>query len=169
MPVIGKYLPTPSGFGTHTFLMMVGVYLAARLCRIYRIDERIGIKTLVAIIAISGALCAVGFSHYDSPVSFVFMASMFFVFKRMQFGVVGRLAVLLSPSMLSVYLIHWSLLGIFILNQMEAGGGEFGRALLTAATLFCMSIILDVPRRLLFTLVASLSQIQSKYTLKRAA
>lgn len=128
MPVVGRYLPHPSGFGTHTFLMMIGVYLAARLFRIFNIENRLlGLKLWVPLLA-SGALCAVGLSHYDSPVAFVFMATLFVVFKRKNFARVGNVAALLGPSMFSVYLLHWSPLGLQFLSRFEAehlhlGGG----------------------------------------------
>lgn len=155
MPVVGKFLPKPVGFGTHTFLMMIGVYVAARLFRQYNVERwLVGWKLWVSLV-VGGSLCVVGFSHYDSPVSFVFMACLFVAFKRMEFGRFGPFASLIAPSMFSVYLLHWSPLGLRFLRWAEdygiallGGGGELVIALVTAAFLFVISVVLDTPRRL---------------------
>lgn len=148
MPDIGRLLPKPVGFGSHTFFMMMGVYLAARLFRIYGVEDRIRGLRLSVLLLLGGFLCAVGFSHYDSPISFVFVASLFCLFKRLRLPpFVSNLVLLVAPSMLSVYLLHWSPLGVHILRSMESKGGGYGVALLTAVTLFALAILLDIPRR----------------------
>jgi len=162
MPVVGRFLPSPTGFGTHTFLMMIGVYLAARLFRLHDIEKwLIGWKLWVPLV-VSGALCAAGLSHYDSPVSFVFMACLFVAFKRLDFGRLGVGASWIAPSMFSVYLLHWSPLGVKFLhcaeNCMLSTFGErfsFMVALATAMMLFIGSVILDIPRRLVWRFCAN--------------
>lgn len=134
--------------------MMMGVYLAARLFRIYGMETKITGWILPGLLLPSGALCAAGFSHYDSPISFVFVASLFCLFKRLRLpSFVSKMVVLMAPGMLSVYLLHWSPLGVHILRTMEASGVGFGIAFLTAGSLFVLAILLDIPRRSLFRIM----------------
>lgn len=165
MPFFGKYLPRPAGFGTHTFLMMIGVYLAARLFKLYDIESKLVGWKLWTLLALGGVLCSAGLSHYDSPISFVFMSCLFVAFKRISFGWIGKVAALLAPSMFSVYLLHWSPLGLKFLSMAETYGIErmgqamgFFIALITAVLLYTASLILDIPRRILWILNIAVSQ-----------
>ena len=152
MPFIGEFLPRPVGFGTHTFLMMMGVYLAARLFKIFNVENMLKGWHLCFLVSVSGLLCAAGLGHYDSPASFVFVASFFCVFRKIAIpSIVAKIVLAISPSMLCVYLLHWSPLGLHILRKLESSGGGFVTALLTAIILYTLSLALDVPRRVVFS------------------
>lgn len=165
MPVVGKWFPRPVGFGTHTFLMMIGVYLAARLFRHYDLERLLVGWKLGAVVLFGGLLCAAGLSHYDSPVSFVFMAASFVGLKRLSMGWIGRVAVVLAPSIFSVYLLHWSPLGLKFLVWAESRGLQildgkwsFVIAVSVAIVLFVGGAVFDLPRRVLWQLVRTHNQ-----------
>ena len=153
IPVLKTVVPSVDGFSPFGVLTFFAVYLVARVSRMY--EERIKTWWLVVAAAVSGAMCWIGFYHYNSPFALVFAGSMFYLFKgkgnreeacrgglddrveRVEtcsggdresdcVGWFSRIVLAISPSMFSVYLLHTNAYGFEILRKVEDHLGSSG-------------------------------------------
>lgn len=156
IPILKIYLPHVGGFGGFGVLTFTGIYLAARLCRLFELNRLLKTRTLFVVMVLSGAVCWAGFMHYHSPFALVFAGSLFLLFERlpMRESPFGRTILWLSPSMLSVYIVHVSNMGMTWLRHAEdalLSAQEHNYYLVcfgVAAVLFLGSLLLDLPRRM---------------------
>lgn len=152
-------LPHVHGMESHSWVTLVGVYVTARLCRIYEVDSLLSRKTCVVGIMVCAAVA--GF-HYGilSGYNCIFVLAMtifiFCLFKKLKVesSFVARLCGFVVPSLFAVYLLHQSPFGRMVVAQV---GGLRGKiqlpnaicGLAFAALVFLCSFIADMPRRLL--------------------
>ena len=145
-------LPCVSGFGSYTFLMMIGVYVVARLCRILEVERSLRLWTVGLIFVASGVLVSVGGGHYASPFATIFAGSLFFLFKRLEGWLtkVGRIWTWCAPSMFAVYLLHAEKEGMEFIKACEQFFVDsWGLSvpvffLLTAGLMFAGGIAIDM-------------------------
>ena len=103
------YIPSSSGLSAGSALTFMAIYSVARLCREYRLYEKLSINlaicssvVLAVILSFSrGYLC-----HVNNPVCLALAASLFIIFKKLKIPfAANRVITFLSPFMLSVYCI----------------------------------------------------------------
>jgi surface polysaccharide O-acyltransferase-like enzyme len=105
--IAANVMPLPKEFGSYTCLMMIAVYLLARLIR--RAEGRIYIPAWVCFLTFTLCviLCSIGASNYASPFAIGAAGCIFMAFKHWHWpSWVKSLARFLSPSMFSVFLLH---------------------------------------------------------------
>lgn len=133
----GFPFPTATGFDSHSWLTLLGVYVVARLFRVCKVESRVPNGAIVAVVVLLPFLMGLrmaALGTYNSPLALLMASSMFLIFKR--FGarisasrVLGRVLPCLTPSLFSVYLIHNSRAGKIVIEKM-LGGGVCSRVLL---------------------------------------
>lgn len=154
--VTSSYLPTVIGFGSHTPLTLVGVYVVARRFSRYGLAEKIPLK-----IAVPGAIgllifgCA-GFSRYNSAFAVVLSALLFVTFsKAVSLPVwASRMVLCLSPSVFSIYVLHNSVYNEYLTARLgEILYTKVGCALaciiFSAMATYLACLLVDCLRRLL--------------------
>ena len=159
-PVVGRYIPAPSGLTAYSFLTLLGVYVVARFVRRLH-DSDVRFREFVAngkmflpIIGICLVFAAVGLGDYNSPFALTLAGSVLLLIKNCRISKhLGSVCAWLGPSMFSVYLMHshgygWGYLRMIqdglIDKDVPIGIGYF----LTALTVFCACTVADLPRRL---------------------
>ena len=166
IPVLKTLVPSVNGFSPFGVLTFFAVYLVARVNRMY--EDKIETWWLVVAATVSGAMCWIGFYHYNSPSALVFAGSMFYLFKRLPlseprntqemkfwvFRVFRGFVVAVSPSMFSVYLLHANAYGLEMLRKVEnhlvaSGLNYYVMACVVAIGIFGMCVVLDSPRRMI--------------------
>lgn len=167
IPVLKTVVPSVDGFSPFGVLTFFAVYLVARVSRMY--EERIKTWWLVVAAAVSGAMCWIGFYHYNSPFALVFAGSMFYLVKRAETcrwrenwpcrTCRGSWLLAISPSMFSVYLLHTNAYGFEMLRKVEdflisAGWNYYAMAFIVAIGIFGLCVLLDMPRRAIGWMVA---------------
>lgn len=158
IPGFNHYLPKVNGFGAFSLLTFMGIYVVGRLYRIYSVEKQI--SSLVYIIAFPICLLMVsaGFQHYCSPFNIGIVIALFSLFKRLpeSWDGAGRIFRTLGPSMLSVYLLHDSSIGLAFLRRWEKAYicvyGYYPVVLSIVIVFFVCSVLLDSPRRMIFSL-----------------
>lgn len=113
-------IPMPSGFGSYTVLMMVVVYVLARLFR--RAEMFIHFKTwwVILFFSVCAFACAIGFGEYSSPFAMGLAIGGFVLFKRVRWpNWIGRFARWLGLSMFSVYILHAEKEGQWVISTLK--------------------------------------------------
>ena len=157
IPILKNFTPNVGGFGGFGVLTFVGIYLAARTCRYYELDQWVKTKWLWLSAALSGTACWFNFMHYHSPFALIFAGSMFLLFKRLPIKnkLLSSTILFLAPSMFSVYLLHNSTMGMAWMQSVEdkliatAAWNYYLVCFLVACGFFFGGLILDFPRRCL--------------------
>lgn len=156
MPRIRFFLTLgcPCQFGT-----ICVIYLLARVIRLTGIFERM--NNLYAgtgvLVSVALAMCSYKFSYYNSPIAFLFSASLFYFLQRVQVrnGCLVKMILWMAPSMFFVYLYHSHFdPGFQMIKSFESVLVKGGWAvpfvwLLTAAVIFAIGVGLDALRRML--------------------
>ena len=160
LPVVGSYVPAPSGLTAYSFLTLLGVYVVARFVRrLYDADVRIrecvaSGKMVLPIIGICLVFAAVGLGDYNSPFALTLAGSVLLLIKNCRISTrIGSVCAWLGPSMFSVYLMHSHGQGWGYLRMIQDGLIDKGVPIgigyfLTALTVFCVCTVADLPRRL---------------------
>lgn len=175
VPIVKDYTPSVVGFDPFGVLTFLGVYLVARLCRVTGVGERCRCRWLVCAAVLSGAMCWIGFKHYNSPFALIFAGSLFFLIKRIKLlssilhlitpltPPLKTLVLFISPSMFSVYLLHTNNVGFALRRaecwMMEQGWNYYAMAFVVAGAIYVGSVLLDMPRRLKGVLAVEIGRI----------
>lgn len=170
IPGLQRFIPRSSGLEPYSGLTIFAAYLIGRLYRQYDCDKRFGWKTVVPVLCVSLYFVATvwpfqnflgAFARYNSPFLAVAGVCLFWIFRKMP--VSGKLTPILSlitPSILSIYLIHCNDYGYRAFAFIEAhigNGNMYATCLVLAAIAFVGGLLLDLPRRLAVTLFKNLS------------
>lgn len=154
------YVPTVSGFGDCSGVILFCVYILIRLIRKlgwsdWLLPRR---KMLLAAAAVSGIFVFAGFRHNNSIFAFAFAFSILLLVVGSSWpSFVGRIVAYLAPSMLSVYLLHMPFWARF--TEWEAairgclGAPHSVCQFVLALLVFMGAVCLDVPRRLAVALL----------------
>lgn len=153
LPWLDTHLPKTNGLGAYGGMTLTAIYAAARICRKCRIDEWIRTRWLLLALPILCVLTGIGFGDYNSPFAFALAGVCFLMISRVTIpALMGKLVLVLSPSMFAVYLIHTNEIGLNAFKPLEEhliGGGSpvvvawVGSAL----AVFVCACLLDFPRR----------------------
>lgn len=154
-PVVGLIMPPAEGFQAYSGMTLLGVYMAARLCRRVDFESLLTLKRLVLLLCVSFLFTGMlRCGEYNSPFAVILAASFFAIFRKISVPTwIGRCLLILGPSMFSVYLMHSDSFGFHLIKQLAATATEtyhlpilvaYG---LTALCIFGGCVIADVPRR----------------------
>lgn len=165
MPKIYVLVPQTSGIGSFTGITLLGVYALARWCRVIDVERFLRVKRLVYSVPILFTLTILGagwFGHYSSPVCVLLSAAVFFLVKRLHVGDgIGKVLLLLSPSTLSMYLMHSNVSGFMFLDYLGTffpqGCPLVVTCLVVTVIVFLCTLGLDIPRRLFVRIVQRFS------------
>lgn len=161
LPIVCKYVPPTQGLTAYSFLTLLGVYIVARFLRgWYEHNSTFQLfvtkrKLIVAIVCVCLLCAAIGFNDYNSPFALAIAAGIFLLMLRMNIPKwFSRICAWLGPTMFSVYLMHshgyaWKYLTTVEEWFLNADIKLPFAYLLTALCVFCVCLVLDIPRRLL--------------------
>lgn len=156
VPGVREWIPYAHGFGSHSFLTMLGVYVAARLARMFELDKTVPTRFLWVLIGVLSVLAFLNLNKYNSPVAVLMGAACFLLMKRLTMGegnisrIFEDIVLSVSPCMISVYLIHSCRSDFVIVKRLLAiWEGSLIGAILTVLIVFSGSVIIDLVRRLL--------------------
>lgn len=165
-PSLKDIIPNPEGLTVTSFMMMLGVYLAARIIRMYKIAQRIPFS--VAVGCSIGLMIVIAFSRFYlcanlCIVSFIFVLMLFSTFEKIKLSsVVQKVVLAISPSMFGVYILHELLVApggskcIFgLMKDVCAAFSQYGvlAYFVSAAVVFGLSLLVDFVRRACLKLV----------------
>ena len=156
--------PAVHGMETHSWVTLLGVYVAARLCRIYEVDRFLSWKICLLGIAVCATVTGFHYSLLGGYSCIATLAMTIFIFSlfRKSFRIEGAFATkfckVVVPSLFAVYLLHQSSFGRMMVSQ---AGGFRGNmpipdalcGLMFAILVFVLSFIADIPRRILVALL----------------
>lgn len=154
IPYIKDFIPKPNGFGALTFLSLVGVYAFARVHKVIHFDSYLRRGMKIFILFICAAFMFVGFGHYCSPFSVIFVMIVFSYINKLRIAKwCEKIVVLISPSVFAIYLLHANGFGYTIIRRLEdslvaSGVYIYGTYFLVSLVIFAGSLILDLPRRI---------------------
>lgn len=159
---VASIIPRIDGFGSHTFVTLLGIYLITRIAKENNYFDKptskgligVGLMSLLVLYFVSAS------GSYNSPVSYALIFSLFVIFKRIQsLGQVDRIIRLVAPSMFGVYLLHCSLSfpGFSteyygLINDIKELfvniiGSNIAACILAAFVVFAISLAIDLLRR----------------------
>lgn len=153
-------LPSPGGFGSLTFLSLVGIYVMAQFGRKW-LDGKIPEKKFVLIVL---CVCLVVVSldprlaRNCSPFALLTSASLVLAFQGISVPPsVSRVIGIIAPSLFPVYLLHVTKIGDYVLVHLGKAFSSYVhvgglRSLAVSAVVFASCIVLDIPRRIVFYL-----------------
>ncbi len=155
LPGLGPLLPRTAGLGSYTGLSLLATYTMARLCRVLDVGRFFTWRRALTALAALWFCTGIGLGEYASPFAVALAGTCFLIFARVPWPRwLGRAALVLSPSMFAVYLLHCNGLGFELMTRLEdrladVQGWPLAAAYLAvAATAFCACVAVDVPRRL---------------------
>lgn len=164
MPIVKSYIPTCIGFGPATPLTLVGIYCAARMFRLSGVEARINFRYSILLLTLAMGLAAIGFSHYNSPVSFAVASMGFVAFNRLHVSArASHVITFIIPSLLPIYFLHQSFGGYgMILPSMRFFRTAMSFAvpiswICTALLVFSACFAVDLIRRFLVLCIAKMS------------
>ena len=162
--IFADYIPHASGFGSHTFVTLLGVYLFARVARGRGWFDRIQLSLAIILLFLSLIIFAFvpASGSYNSPIALMFTYSLFAVFKRIKsLGCFEGVVKIIAPSMFGVYLLHCAIVfpGVSsecygLINYLEEfhvarGMPIFATYFIVALEVFMLSLGIDLIRRIL--------------------
>ena len=151
--------PHVHGQESHSWVTLVGVYVVARLCRIYEVDRRLSMWMCVVGALLFSAVAGLHYGllgGYNSIAAIAMTTCLFCMFKKipMEVSFVSRACSVVVPSLFAIYLIHQSPIGRMLVSDV---GGIRHKLLLPdviagvafATLVFVCSFVADIPRRLI--------------------
>lgn len=155
-------VPKAAGFGSHTFVTLLGIYIVSRIAKERLWFERMTVP--VAAIGIAVAMVVLSLipasGNYNSLVALLFMFSLFSLFKRIKsLGWGNKIVILIAPSMFGVYLLHcaiyypgisdecYGLINHLMNAHVKGGWSPFFVYFLVAFEVFVISLAIDLLRR----------------------
>lgn len=153
LPHVKNYIPMYSGSGQLSVLTLAAIYVCARIVRMRNYDECISKKMAIVLAVVTIPVCCLGFSHYHSPFSFVLVLCFFGLFKKISIPMLlQRCLLFVTPSLLSVYILHQCLRGFnFVTWGMNVADKVASRievcTLVAAIVVFVSCIVIDLLAR----------------------
>ena len=151
------------GMGAFSPITLILCYIGARFCHKYQDSKIFKNKLLllaIMVVLIPFVSLGFGLSRYSSPFAFTIAACGFFLFKGIKLpNYIGKFFIFLAPSMLGVYLIHCTDIGLSFMSKCELYLIEthhYPRLIscfITAGAIFFLTLCCDMVRRLLFKFV----------------
>lgn len=154
-PYLNRIIPMTPGLGSFTVTSLAITYVVARYLRVKAVQFRTKMLGLVAAGAFLAVATGVWAGCYSSPFAIALAGSTFLCIERIQINVPGRRWImLLAPSCFPVILIHSNQFGLRFMRVLESALPEMlgARVVLVAMSVFMISVLLDIPRRIVFRL-----------------
>ena len=158
IPVVQNLVPRTQGLVPFSGVTLFAAYLVGRFYRVFDWDNLLKGKWLVpaaVACAFVSSLWYGLFARYNSPFLLVFAVGLFWTFRRIRVSE-GFAAALgwLTPSVLSVYLLHCNPYGYRVLGFLEGRvraclDWDYAVFFVLATVAFFGGFLLDVPRRIL--------------------
>lgn len=150
-PRLGELIPQSPGLSAYSGITMLGIYLAARIVRVYDLEARLK-HVAIWVIPVSILAVALHYGSYASPFALTLAAFTFLWIKDCRAGWSEKLWFWMSPSLLSVFLLHASPYGFSLMTRgelwlMHHGVQTDASYFLVACATFVVAFILDIPRR----------------------
>lgn len=160
---VHRIMPPMPGLCPKSGLTLLGVYVIGRLYRVYewRFDQ-ISIVWYIISAVFLGVVCTFGmgwFGTYNSPFAVAFGLVGFHVIKKIRFPRWMCLtSIWLSPTIFSVYLFHANEFGYMhvngILGMLTSQSVPLAMAfVMVIVWVFLLSVVLDLPRRFLMSIM----------------
>lgn len=162
---VNSFVPWTPGLGSYTFVMMMCVYVIARLLRKLDVELDAKRRKAMALPVLFFALCAllgwrVRLGVYSSSIAIMLAGSLFVTFKGIRIGGASRMLTFIVPSLFPVYLFHGNQAGAAVIRSLEthmdamaclSSLGFVGSVVIcgvTACIIFLGCLVLDLPRRI---------------------
>lgn len=150
--------PCSTGFESHSWLTLLGVYVVARLYRVLKFERFI--KWWMVIVFVPAITVATAFyrgilGSYNSPQIIFFTLLVFWSFKQMKVSSFWSKAIaFVAPSLFAVYLLHYGPYGRliyehFVYLKLSTCCPVVILSALLAVAVFVLSLLADAPRRFL--------------------
>lgn len=158
------YIPHASGFGSYSFVTLLGIYLFARVAKELGWFDKVPFLWVFGLMFSSVIILAFvpATGMYNSPVALALAFSVFSVFSRIKsLGWANNVVKFVAPSMFGVYLLHCAIIfpGVStdcygLINYLEdfhvvRGMPIFAAYLMVAFEVFSISLVIDLIRRIL--------------------
>lgn len=156
IPVVQRFIPRTEGLVPFSGITLFATYLVGRVYRILDFDNILKGQWLLPSAIICGGVSSLwyGFARYNSPFLLLFAVGIFWAFRRLRVSD-SHVVILgwLTPSVLSVYLLHCNSYGYRMLGFLEdhlrsCVDGDCFVFLVLAITAFVIGFVLDIPRRI---------------------
>lgn len=157
IPIVQSFMPRSEGLVPYSGITLFAAYLVGRLYRVFDGDRLLKGKWIVPAALVGGFVASLWyglFARYNSPFLLVFAVGMFWAFRRLRVPD-GFTSVLkwLTPSVLSVYLLHCNTYGYKVLAFLEGHvrvylDWDYAVFIVLATTAFIGGFALDIPRRI---------------------
>ena len=157
IPVVQHIIPRTEGLVPYSGVTLFAAYLVGRFYRVFDWDMWLKGKWLLPAAVTCGGVASIwyGFARYNSPFLLVFAVGLFWAFRRLRVSH-GCAAILgwLTPSVLSVYLLHCNPYGYCMLGFLEERirsclDWDYVVFFILAAVAFIVGFLFDVPRRII--------------------
>ena len=158
IPIVQNFVPRSEGLVPFSGITLFAAYLVGRLYRVFDWDNLLKGKWLLPTAVFCGFVSSLWyglFARYNSPFLLVFAVGLFWTFRRIRVsdGFASSLG-WLTPSVLSVYLLHCNPYGYrafaFLEGRMrECLDWDYAVFFVLATVAFVGGFLLDVPRRLI--------------------
>lgn len=150
--------PNSTGFGSHTWLTLLGVYVLARVYRVLGLKQHVKgwmVLVLVPVIVVVTAFYRGILGSYNSPQILLLTMLVFWSFQRLRVSPFWeKVAVLVSPSLFAIYLLHYGPCGRLLYEHFAyiKTSQSYPIVILSAifaTAVFVLSLAADIPRRCL--------------------
>ena len=157
IPGVQNIIPRTEGLVPFSGVTLFAAYLVGRLYRVFDWDMQLKGKWLLLAAVTCGGVASIwyGCARYNSPFLLVFAVGLFWTFRRIRVsdGFASALG-WLTPSVLSVYLLHCNPYGYRVFEFLEGRvrsclDGDYAVFFVLAAVAFVVGFVLDVPRRVI--------------------
>ena len=158
IPVVQNLVPRTEGLVPFSGVTLFAAYLVGRLYRVFDWDSLLNGRWLLPVAAACGGVSSLWyglFARYNSPFLLVFAVGLFWAFRRIRVsdGLASALG-WLTPSVLSVYLLHCNPYGYRVFEFLEGRvrsclDWDYAVFFALATVAFVGGFLLDVPRRVL--------------------
>lgn len=158
VPFLCGAFPHAPELGNYTGLSLIATYTCARLIKLFGLEAYFTRKRLLIACGVLCGIATLGLGDYASPFAVALAAAIFYLFKSLVIPPrLGKVILLLSPSMFAIYLLHSSRIGFSFIQYAERFLLEhhvpvYAAFVLVAAVIFFSCLLLDLPRRLLCAL-----------------
>jgi len=154
IPCVGQYIPCPYGFQPLSFVSLLGVYVFARLFKIFSLADRISWLMITVCVVVSCVFALAGEWHHNSLPMLALGTCWFCIAKRAHLskGHFSGMIAFLAPSMFTVYLLHVSnltLLKVFNEKIVSSGYGVWVAWFASTSIMFIACVSIDLVRRLI--------------------
>ena len=156
IPIVQNFVPRTEGLVPFSGITLFAAYLVGRLYCVFDWDNLLKGMWIIPVSVVGGFFASLWyglFARYNSPFLLVFAVGFFWIFRRVRVSdCFGRVITCLTPSVLSVYLLHCNPYGYRVFAYVENGvrscvDFDYLVFIVLSSLAFIGGFLLDVPRR----------------------